>query len=146
MLGDDMAKASARWPDFARLVLARAEEELPRWGRSTLEFRDASNPNVMPFFALDYKDEVQHWEYIEGLHKHSVQSLWMVADTLVWGMSEAFEVSHVCLSFLAYIPPFSLILILGLTMVRNSRSNLAASHSSFIVRAAYGRRLLVNGL
>jgi hypothetical protein len=34
--GDDMAEASARWPDFAGLVLARAEEELPRWGRSTL--------------------------------------------------------------------------------------------------------------
>jgi hypothetical protein len=61
-------------------------------------------------------------------------------------MLEAFEVSHVCLSFLAYIPPFSLILILGLTVVRNSRSDLAASHSSFIMRAAYGRRLLVNGL
>jgi hypothetical protein len=30
--GDDVAKASARWPDFTRLVLARAEEELPRWG------------------------------------------------------------------------------------------------------------------
>jgi hypothetical protein len=102
--GDDVAEASARWPDFVGLVLARAEEELPRWGRSTLEFRDASNPNAEPLFALDDKDEVQHWEYIEGLHKHSVQSIQMVADTLVWGMSEAFEVSHVCLSFLAYIP------------------------------------------
>jgi hypothetical protein len=27
---DDMAEASAKWPDFAGLVLARAEEELPR--------------------------------------------------------------------------------------------------------------------
>jgi hypothetical protein len=26
---DDMAEASARWPDFARLVLDRVEEELP---------------------------------------------------------------------------------------------------------------------
>jgi hypothetical protein len=85
-------------------VLARAEEELPHWGRSTLEFRDASNPNAEPFFALDDKDEVQHWEYVKGLRKHSVQSLRMVADSLVRGMSEAFEVSHVCLSFLAYIP------------------------------------------
>jgi hypothetical protein len=51
---------------------------------------------------------VQHWEFIEGLHKHSVQSLWMVTDTLVWGMSEAFEVSCVRLSFLAFIPPFLL--------------------------------------
>jgi hypothetical protein len=59
-LGHDVAEASARWPDFMGLVLARAEEELPRWGRSTLEFRDASNPNAEPFFALDDKDEVQH--------------------------------------------------------------------------------------
>jgi hypothetical protein len=28
--GDGMAEASARWPHFTRLVLARAEEELPR--------------------------------------------------------------------------------------------------------------------
>jgi hypothetical protein len=58
--GDDVAEASARWLDFVGLVLARVEEELPRWGRSTLEFRDASNPNAEPFFALDDKDEVQH--------------------------------------------------------------------------------------
>jgi hypothetical protein len=74
-----------------------------------------------------------------------MQSLRMVADTLVWGMSEAFEVSRARLSFLAFILPFSLVLILGLTVVRNSRGVLAASHSSFVMRAAYGRRLLVNG-
>jgi hypothetical protein len=39
------------------LALVRAEEELPRWGRLTLEFRDASNPSAEPFFALDDKDE-----------------------------------------------------------------------------------------
>jgi hypothetical protein len=60
MSEDDMAKASAKWLDFAGLVLVRAEEKLPRWGRSTLEFRDAANPNAEPFFALDDKDEVQH--------------------------------------------------------------------------------------
>jgi hypothetical protein len=60
VLGDDLAKASARWPDYIGLVLVSAEEELPRWGRSTLEFRDASNPSAEPFFALDDKDEVQH--------------------------------------------------------------------------------------
>jgi hypothetical protein len=59
-LGDDLAEASARWPDYAGLALVRAEEELLRWGRSTLEFRDASNPSAEPFFALDDKDEVQH--------------------------------------------------------------------------------------
>jgi hypothetical protein len=59
-LGDDLAEASARWPDNTGLALVQAEEELPRWGRSTLEFRDASNPSAEPFFALDDKDEVQH--------------------------------------------------------------------------------------
>jgi hypothetical protein len=29
-LGDDLAKASARWPNYVGLVLVRAEEELPR--------------------------------------------------------------------------------------------------------------------
>jgi hypothetical protein len=59
-LGGDQAEASVGWPDFARLALVWAEEELPRWGRSTLEFRDASNPSAEPFFALDDKDEVHH--------------------------------------------------------------------------------------
>jgi hypothetical protein len=68
----DMAKVSAKWPDFVELALVRSEEELLRWGRSTLEFRDAANPNAEPFFALDDKDEVQHWEYVEGLRKHSM--------------------------------------------------------------------------
>jgi hypothetical protein len=38
----------------------------------TLEFRDTSNPSAEPFFALDDKDEVLHWEFIEGLRKHSL--------------------------------------------------------------------------
>jgi hypothetical protein len=29
-LGDDLAKASGRWPDYTGLALVRAEEELPR--------------------------------------------------------------------------------------------------------------------
>jgi hypothetical protein len=53
-----MAEASAKWPDFTELALVRLEEELPRWGRSTLEFRDAANLNAEPFFTLDDKDEV----------------------------------------------------------------------------------------
>jgi hypothetical protein len=55
-----------------------------------------ANPNVEPFFALNDKDKVQHWEYVEGLCKHSVWSVRMVTDTLVWHMSGAFEVSHAC--------------------------------------------------
>jgi hypothetical protein len=70
----------------------------------------------------------------------------MVVDTLVRQMLEAFEVSHVCLFFLAYIPLFSLVLILSLTVVKNSRSDLAASRSSFIMKAAFGRCLIINGL
>jgi hypothetical protein len=50
--GDDVAEASARWPDFIGLVLARAEEELPHWGRSTLEFRDALTPTPSPSLPL----------------------------------------------------------------------------------------------
>jgi hypothetical protein len=95
-LGGDQAEASAGWPDFAGLALMRAEEELSRWGRSTLEFRDASNPSAEPFFALDDKDKVHHWEYLEGLRKHMMQSQHVVSDTLARGMSEAFEVSQIC--------------------------------------------------
>jgi hypothetical protein len=57
---DDMAEASAGWPNFVELALVRAEEELPRWGRSPLEFRDAANPDAKPFFVLDDKDEVKY--------------------------------------------------------------------------------------
>jgi hypothetical protein len=59
--GYDLAEVSAMWPNYVGLALVWAEEELPRWGRSTLEFRDVSNPSAKPFFALDDKDEVQHW-------------------------------------------------------------------------------------
>jgi hypothetical protein len=61
----------------------------------------------------------------------------MVTDTLVRGMSEAFEVSHVCLSFLAFIPPFSLVLILGFNCgqelkERSRRKSLFIRHESGI--------------
>jgi hypothetical protein len=55
-----MAEAPARWPNFIELALMRTEEELPRWGRSPLEFRDAANPDAEPFFVLDDKDEVKY--------------------------------------------------------------------------------------
>jgi hypothetical protein len=54
------------------LAFMRAKEELPRWGRSSLEFRNVANPDAEPFFILDDKDKVKYWEYTEGLCKHSV--------------------------------------------------------------------------
>jgi hypothetical protein len=56
---DDMAEVSAGCPNFAELALMRAEEELPRWGHSPLEFRDVANPDTEPFFVLD-KDKVKY--------------------------------------------------------------------------------------
>jgi hypothetical protein len=55
-----MAEASAGWPNFMELALVRAEEELPRWGRSPIEFRDATNPDAEPFFIQDDKDKVKY--------------------------------------------------------------------------------------
>jgi hypothetical protein len=80
---------------------------------------------------------VQHCEHIEGLRKHSVQSLRMVADTLVWQMSEAFEVSRVYY-FIWLVPPFALVLTLSLAIVRSSRSDHAASRYSSATRAVCG--------
>jgi hypothetical protein len=88
---------------------------------------------------------VQHWEYIEGLRKHFVQSLQMVANTLVRQMSEAFEVSRVCY-FIWLVPPFALVLTLSLAMVRSSRSDRATSRYSFATRAVCGRRFRANRL
>jgi hypothetical protein len=104
-LDGDVVEPLGGWPDFVELALVRAEEELPRWGRSTLEFRDAANPDAEPFFALDDRDEVQHWEYVEGLRQHSVRSLRMVADTLVRKMSRAFKVSHVLFQYFVWSVP-----------------------------------------
>jgi hypothetical protein len=104
----DAMETLGGWPDFAELALMRAEEELPRWDRLTLEFRDAANPDAKPFFTPDDNDEVQHWEYVEGLRKHYVRSLRMVADTLVRHMSGAFEVGSACVAILLGLcPPFS---------------------------------------
>jgi hypothetical protein len=58
--GDNMAEASARCPNFAELALMRMEEELPRWGRSPLEFTDTANPDAELFFVLDDKDKVRY--------------------------------------------------------------------------------------
>jgi hypothetical protein len=56
---DNKAEASAKWPNFTELALMRMEE-LPHWGRSPLEFRDAANPNAEPIFVLDDKGEVRY--------------------------------------------------------------------------------------
>jgi hypothetical protein len=73
----------------------RAEEELPHWGRSALEFRDVANPGAEPVFALDDRDEVHHWEYVEGLRQHTMRSLRVASEALARGMSDAFEVSQI---------------------------------------------------
>jgi hypothetical protein len=106
---DDTTGASTRWPDFVELALVQAEEELPCWGHSPLQFRDATNPDAKPFFTLNDKDEVKFWEYVEGLCKHSVQSLQLIMETLVRHMSGAFEVGYVYLGALfSSTPPFPL--------------------------------------
>jgi hypothetical protein len=148
-LDGDAAEASGRWPDFAELALVRAEEELPRWGRSILEFRDAANPDTEPFFALNDKDEVQHWEYIKGLCKHSVRSLRMVTDTLVWQMSGAFEVSHVRFNIsLGPYPLFPLGSDFGFNhgqelKERSHRKSLLIHHESGVWAALPRQRALI---
>jgi hypothetical protein len=88
-------EASAAWPDLAELALMWAEEELSCWGRSALEFRDTANPSAEPVFALDDRDEVHHWEYVEGLRQHTMRSLRVASEALARGMSDAFEVSWI---------------------------------------------------
>jgi hypothetical protein len=66
-LEDAPAGSSSSWPDIAALALARAKAEIPRWGRPSLESRDATNPDTDPIFALNDRDEVHRWEYLEGL-------------------------------------------------------------------------------
>jgi hypothetical protein len=89
------ARPPLGWPDIAALALARAEEEIPRWGGATLEFRDASNPGADPIFALNDGDEVHHWEYLEGLHRHLERSLRVATKAMSRGMRDATEVSSV---------------------------------------------------
>jgi predicted metal-binding transcription factor (methanogenesis marker protein 9) len=100
---------SSEWPDFTTLALVRAEEEIPRWGGPSLEFRDASNPGADPVFALNDRDEVHHWEYLEGLRRHMDRSLRVVMEAVQRGMRDATEVcfglSVVSLSFCCL--PFS---------------------------------------
>jgi chromosome segregation ATPase len=72
----------------------------------------------------------------------------MVVDTLVWGMSEAFEVSQVRLSFLAFYPPF----LLGYNLrfncgqelnERSRRKSLFIHHESGVWAVLARQRALV---
>jgi hypothetical protein len=79
--------------------LHRASTRVGRGGAPALgslapRVQGRSQSRCQAFLHLD-KDEVKFWEYVEGLHKHSVQSLWMVMETLVQHMSGAFEVGYV---------------------------------------------------
>jgi hypothetical protein len=91
-LEDAPAGSSSSWPDIAALALARAEAEIPRWGGPSLEFRDATNPDADPIFALNDRDEVHRWEYLEGLRRHLERALHMVTETLSRGVRDATEV------------------------------------------------------
>jgi hypothetical protein len=73
----------------------------------------------------------------------------MVVDTFVWGMLEAFEVSQVRLSFLAFYPPF----LLGSDLrfncgqelkERSCRKSLFIRHESGVWVALARQRALVN--
>jgi hypothetical protein len=76
------AEPSSSWPDIAALALARVEEEIPRWGGPSLEFRDAADPDADPIFALNDRDEVHHWEYLEGLRRHLKRALHVATESL----------------------------------------------------------------
>jgi hypothetical protein len=101
-------------------------------GGSSLEFRDASNPGAEPVFALNDGDEVHHWQYLEGIRRHTERSLHVATEAMSRGMRDAIEVSSNLFGFRI--------------MVRSLRSAPAASRSSFVMRAVCGRHSLGNRL
>jgi predicted nucleic acid-binding Zn-ribbon protein len=98
-----LAGPPSGWPDIAALALARAEEEIPRWGDRPLSLGNASNPDADPVFALNDADEVHHWEYLEGLRRHLERSLHVAMEALSRGMWDATEVSLVWRFFFAML-------------------------------------------
>jgi hypothetical protein len=94
--GDALAASSSSWPDIAALVIARAEEEIPRWGGPSLQFRDAANPDAEPIFTLNDGDEVHRWQYLKGVHRHLDRILHVASDAVSRGIRDATEVRSIC--------------------------------------------------
>jgi hypothetical protein len=61
-------------------------------GGPFLEFRDAVNPDTDPIFALNDRDEVHRWEYLEGLRRHLERALHVAMETLSRGVRDATKV------------------------------------------------------
>jgi hypothetical protein len=90
--GGAPAGASSSWPDFAALAIARAEEEIPRWGGPPLAFKDAANLDGEPILVLNDRDEVHRWQYLEGVRQHLARLLSVASDAVTRGMLDATEV------------------------------------------------------
>jgi hypothetical protein len=97
--GDAPAASSSSWPDIAALAIARAEEEIPRWGGPSLQFRDAANPDAEPIFTLNDRDEVHRWQYLEGVRRHLDRLLHVATDAVSRGIRDATEVWSIHLAF-----------------------------------------------
>jgi hypothetical protein len=94
--GGAPAASSSSWPDFAALAIARAEEEIPRWGGPPLQFRDAANLDAEPILTLNDRDEVHRWQYLEGVRQHLDRLLRVASDAVSRGMRDATEVRLIC--------------------------------------------------
>jgi hypothetical protein len=90
--GGAPAASSSSWPDFAALAIARAEEEIPRWGGPPLQFKDAANLDGEPILTLNDRDEVHRWQYLEGVRRHLARLLSVASDAVSRGMLDATEV------------------------------------------------------
>jgi hypothetical protein len=84
-------------------------------GGPSLEFRDTANPDADPIFALNDRDEVHRWEYLEGLRRHLERALHVATETLSRGVRDATEVrltyQFFCGSFAILFPRFSIFLV-----------------------------------
>jgi hypothetical protein len=106
--GGAPAASSSSWPDFAALAIARAEEEIPRWGGPPLQFKDAANLDGEPILTLNDRDEVHRWQYLEGVRRHLARLLSVASDAVSRGMLDATEVWVIHLAcFVVLSAPFS---------------------------------------
>jgi hypothetical protein len=94
--GGAPAASSSSWPDFAALAIARAEEEIPRWGGPPLQFKDAANLDAEPILTLNDRDEVHRWQYLEGVRQHLARLLSVASEAVSRGMRDATEVRLIC--------------------------------------------------